>query len=274
MIGALPSSYALSKVRLRWDAEATAATISSLNERDLLFARFAAAAESSTQHGFERLSCALQNALSECSSSECQPLSKCLNELEKYLPRWRLEEENHVRFFNCLLDALNVRDKARSDAAGEMNPQKQSFQVEQPIPESQSWDTTLLFLFFSEIVSMVWYRTFFRIVEDARVKRALFHLHFDEVQHFLMFRSSCLQISNTRAEFFANARRVSSYFAYSLRTKQADAQLRSHASKDLNWWEHSVTECYVDRERVFQQIRGIQKHCLREIEFAAKGKCA
>lgn len=264
-------SCGTAKVSLRWDAVATAAKITNLNRNNQLFAEFAAEAESSTQHASDRFSCVLQRAIENDHENKNVPLRNCLKELASRLPQWKLEEENHVRFFNCVLETLRTKSKEQIDAFHDSHAgMGRLFQIERPIPESQNWENTLLFLFLSEVASMVWYRSFYRSVDDAQIKDALFYLHLDEVQHFLMFRSFCLQIAKLHPGFHTEAVRVSAYFAYSLRPRKTRANAENLNGKDLNWWEHSVTEQHANRAQVFQRIRGIQKRCLREIEMAAQ----
>ncbi|MEY3902311.1 MAG: hypothetical protein RL189_1617 [Pseudomonadota bacterium] len=252
--------------RTRWIAADMMARVIALPDSQLAFVNFASAAESSTQQALAHLDLAIIVAAEKASEVNCGQLSDCLLRVHEWLFQWAADEDNHIHFF-----AL-VRDKFSAQASFSMSAG--SIGVEAPIPEQQSWDTTLLFLLYSEIASMIWYRDWYRRTDDCGMRAALKEIHRDEAEHFRIFLNFCCEISSLSADFKGEARRVLSSFAFHFkRMVSGRAVSPGHGLQSdghINWWEHAIFLDMGDVLNVLRQIHDLQRFSCKRISKAGK----
>lgn len=263
---------------LSWSGQELAKNIDSSDQLYLRYINFAAAAESSTQNAFLFLSTAIPKAQQDASENGNHILAQFLENFNQWLTQWVVEEANHVDFF-CRAK-VQLKNKINSqhilNSEDQIDPSKISgeiFGVELPIPDNQSWQTTLLFLLYSEIASMIWYRVWYHRVEMGGLRNALRHLQNDEGEHFQKFLDLSKELAQMDPSFVHEARRI--FLLYALNFRKLISRSRNQANgqkeskEQINWWEHPIFAQIENVESVIQKIISTQKFALSCIQKAA-----
>ncbi|NBX16798.1 MAG: hypothetical protein EBR09_05475 [Proteobacteria bacterium] len=267
--------------RRDWDPDAYAAQLTLEDCVYLPVFEFSAAAEYSTQSAFESMQKGFSEEL-ERRQPQDNPERNFIRILNYRLQSWVKEEERHVRYFSTAFDRLSSAQLA-GPAHGMQTGRHEikRFGIESPIPESQHWHTTIFFLLFSEITSMLWYRKFYRHAQTPALRNALSAIHGDETAHYRFFLDACCRLTAIRPHLVREARKVFSAFLFMQRELKSSglpaekAGQNSEAAKTMNWWEHSAFESFVstqERRQLMNQVIALQKFSLNRISAAANGE--
>lgn len=266
---------------LAWSGYDLAQQIESPDQIYLQYINFAAAAESSTQNAFSSLNKVIPKAHQDAVREGNHALANFLEVFHQWLSQWVLEEANHVVFFSSAeaqiqnklymqrLPAFETQSDYRgssSESSGEI------FGVEIPIPDNQPWQTTLLFLLYSEIASMIWYRFWYHRLETSGLRNALRHLQNDEGDHYQMFLDFSRKLAQINPQFVLEARRIFLLYAINFRRLLSKSHTRtnkeSEKKEQVNWWEHPIFAHIENVERVIKKIISTQKFALSCIQKA------
>lgn len=265
------ADYQVQATQPRWSGVHHASTLSDGDCAYLPYIAFAAGAESSTQHAFEVLLQQLILTADEARREGQKAKAELVDDFHCWLIDWAKEEQNHVDFFD------SARSHLMHSSDTKRSMERERYGVEAPIPESQTWVRTLLFLLYSEIASMVWYRAWSRMPVSVGLRNALVQLHRDESQHYVRFLEYTCALAALEPQLVSESRSVLAAFTLAFRrvvqrthTAGRDVQLDRSV---LNWWEHPVFAGVDNVELIVQRIRGVQKYSFSCIEKAAENKC-
>ncbi len=255
--------------------------VKEINSQDqiyLAYIEFAAAAESSTQHAYKLFKDELIRAKLKAESSESSDLATILERFSRWLDQWAKEEANHVEFFALAFEKIKNLKSDEQTLSTELTTNKVGyFGIESPIPSTQCWETTLFFLLFSEVASMLWYRNWARQPTSRGLKLALKNIHRDEAEHYKFFLKTCCEIISSQPQLIREARGVLFSFARTFRklnqskNSPANSPIKTQKHKSQNWWEHKELSHYEQSESTYTQIYALQKYCFRRLTLAAEG---
>jgi hypothetical protein len=236
---------------------------------------FSAAAEISTQHAFNMLARVLEIELEKFRGRKNDPEANFIVEFREWLHTWVVEEARHVSFFSLAFSKLSHDNLGKGNSTPQVHTAKiRTLGIESPIPDTQHWHTTLFFLLFSEIISMIWYRRFLRAPVSPALRQALRHIHRDEATHYKIFLDACCRLTATHPHLNREARRVFASFLISYkRNKQVTYRPTSaghidSTAKIQNWWEHPAFLSFVsidELNNLSEQAISIQRYSLNKM---------